>query len=670
MKIDKKWEGFDLKEKWSGCGNNHNISVLVAGIGLFLYYYAVYGLSQQGKCSNLFLYIFSVFIFICIFIFSELILWRSMYLRNIGYKVLQSQIAGMLFICLGGVWLYKSYIIETKGAVNYPGQYLRHRMPQSLYFIFLTAAVLAMICIIYKNHLIRNMEKRFSSKGLRIIISGSIALAQAVFLYSPNFIKDTWGIYHIDAYTNSIINALRFEPYSIENISIYGHYGVFYILPVKVLCAFGLNEWEAITVSIVFFGLIAFILQNWMIHKMVQNDGIFILSSLALAVPSFQFFPGQYYQLYPHRILFPGIILAGCIFSYEHHNNKKISRLMWIVSTLAILWNFETGIVAALVWVICSLYIFTADQNKIRIRIIIFYFIKFIYIIIASYVALNIYNILLGGKIISVKSFIYPIASEKYNILILQLPLQKPFDGYFMAVFLFLGVIGLYFGKILKIELSKEELYIILTAIMGLGLYSYYMNRVVNTNGGIICFEFVCIAAYMIDGYVGRRIITAEGDGVISAAEGKIFLKVSDVYCLIFITVLTSMGLSAWASFGETLSVKLDAGYEREELYEFIDYVNDKLPKDTPGYGTGVSELYSIMNRVTGIYIGDWPDIEGFGGIVNQSAIDKLQKQIAENKYEFILVNEGHEIYLPEGYEEVDRFTYCARTFVLYHNGS
>lgn len=102
MKIDKKWEGFDLKEKWSGCGNNHNISVLVAGIGLFLYYYAVYGLSQQGKCSNLFLYIFSVFIFICIFIFSELILWRSMYLRNIGYKVLQSQIAGMLFICLGG----------------------------------------------------------------------------------------------------------------------------------------------------------------------------------------------------------------------------------------------------------------------------------------------------------------------------------------------------------------------------------------------------------------------------------------------------------------------------------------------------------------------------------------------------------------------------------------
>ena len=70
------------------------------------------------------------------------------------------------------------------------------------------------------------LDEKMANKGYKYAVGSVAACVQGWFLYTPNPFKDTFGgVYHLDAYSNSIINSLSFTPLEEYSMSIYGHYG-------------------------------------------------------------------------------------------------------------------------------------------------------------------------------------------------------------------------------------------------------------------------------------------------------------------------------------------------------------------------------------------------------------------------------------------------------------
>ena len=126
------------------------------------------------------------------------------------------------------------------------------------------------------------------------------------------------------------------------------------------------------------------------------------------------------------------------------------------------------------------------------------------------------------------------------------------------------------------------------------------------------------------------------------------------VLCLI---ILTGLAMASVATVGATLRNKINTTWNMESLNGFISEAKEVIPTDTVAFGKYTAQLYAVMDRKTGIYIADFEDLgtSRAGTIMNQEAIDKLTQQIAENKYEHILVNASDLVntpnagYLPKG---------------------
>ncbi len=95
------------------------------------------------------------------------------------------------------------------------------------------------ICLVTEGpvflHFARN--NNFSVKAWAMSLSMSfLTLLVAYNFYTPEVFSETnRTVFYMDAYFNSIYNVLHGSPYTEYTTSIYGHYGILYKLPMKIL---------------------------------------------------------------------------------------------------------------------------------------------------------------------------------------------------------------------------------------------------------------------------------------------------------------------------------------------------------------------------------------------------------------------------------------------------
>lgn len=454
-------------------------------------------------------------------------------------------------------------------------------------------------------------------KLLRMAVSACFVIVCTMFLYAPNIMADIGGgLYHADAYCNSIINVLYGAPYDKFNTSIYGHYGLFYFLPVSVLRLFGVNRWIAITASIALFGLITFSCEMWIFNKLIKNDAIFILAVLANAVVNTQIYPGVYYQVMPHRILFPVLILTYIL--KMQIDQKELSLPLWILSTLAIIWNLETGLVCLLVVSLYCMYSRCKKQQKIS-------FIKWFLIlaemlasIAAAYILVNIYNCACGGSWNFVSTFIYPIASAEYHVEDLWLPLGTPFLGYYIVVILFAGIICYYSVAVCSLSADDKTVFIVLTAVMGLGVFTYFMNRAASTNAAIAGFEVTLALSVLLDNHMP----------LLNMLDYKrIHSNHSLSIYLIGLIIMVSMNISTLGSVGNRISSYYSTVFKSQVMYEAVQELRSVLPEDDSDIAyISMPIISSILERDPKIYAIDFPDM-------NPQGIEYITESLTEYRY-------------------------------------
>ena len=638
------------------------ITLLASTSLLFIYLFIFYILAQTREMSYIKIYVGGC----VVFVLSFYLFMRLMYptLQKVGSfndRVLAIIIL-ILFCSFGAL----AYWFEEIGTWDdyYQRVQLRHMLPICLYAPLLILAVQFTHRIVCKHNI--NYPK-----PIRIVISIVVVVLETYLLYIPNFLGEpSTTSYHIHAYTNSIINVQYHIPYSPEVNSIYGHYGIIYYIPVKILRLLFSNRWLGITLTVALFGGISFCLEQYVINKMIKNDFLFALASIAVAMPMFSEEFVQY-QMIPHRYLFIDIALAGCCYTLCHERRTWIDICMWILGFVSVLWNLESGIIFLCLWVTCKPLKRKLYDGHWKIHCSIFDIIISIVDIVGAYITVNVYNYVVGGRWLSVSEFIFPIkipaiecitsgaSNMESNILggfitSLQREFKGPYENYFLILVVFLGTLSIAFAKLLRRDFDYSTIMILVSSIAGIGTLLIFFNYMDEGKLVICNVPFVVVVTMLLDRCISSKSIEVKT----LSCEGVLSSRLSVAICLT--AVLVAMSIESGLSVSRMLEKKYYTVQNRDDIEKLSNWIRGQIPDETVCLGECAPELFAYINEPPGIYAMDWSDM----GPVERNYVSNM---IDKNNYEYILVRDINEDIIPDNYAKTNGF--CndfGATFRLY----
>ena len=574
-----------------------------ATIALIVYFLWASDRSNSGEADrNIVFYIGGCIIYFVTYMLAERICCRIEKTDMKGIWCACIVIAGMAVI-----WMLCSYVNDP--ALFPSNVWGMHDFPILLHFILL-------IGMTYFGSMISanaNRDSKVRNTKLRIAVVAVVMVVQVSLLYAPNvWLDEGGGIYHVHAYTNSIINTLSHQPFDESNYSIYGHYALFYGVVVKVLhTVLGTSNLMSIILAICLVGAVAFSVSFYLLDKLIEKDAAFCISVVAFSVIStFCYGAGQYYQVLPHRIVFQVLALYG---AYYVIYVKRSRALLWVIGMCAVIWNIEIGLICCAAYFVLESWfdIEKILKEKKYLRIvpsIIKNLIFMIFKIASAYIVVNIYNICCGGIWNSVETFILPLTNPNYMLGSLPSPLPDVFAGYFLEILLFMGMLC-YCANILITLRDEEEInrnkyiFMIFNSLVGLGSLTYYMNRAARANLYIAHVELIILLAVLIDqNTIGLKIRYRD----FSTKHVKSVIKIFAMLLLMSL-VIDSAG-DARKAFDQ----RIRTSWNTATMDEFCKSVKETVPEGTRGFGLSVPELYSAIDRDTGIYVGDWSDYNLF----------------------------------------------------------
>lgn len=567
----------------------HIWGVSITSVIMAFFQMLVYPYLYKFGMSNIMYYMLFSIVFIGVYLISYYLLRNQSFIDFDNTKILY----GILGISFVG-WFATMYFQEPGLEFFLLANMLRHRVPWWLYFGGIIVTTLVISFLISKNSK-NNHKFRF---GIAVVI----AIFQSACLWAPNIISDMGGsLFHIHAYFNPIYNAVNFVPITEYTGSIYGHYYLFYMIPVKLLALMGVPEVYGVIAFTMLTCFVAFIAFYLFLHFIIDNDFLYLFSVLAITYLSFSTYQlGQYYQLLPHRIIFVSLTLLFI----ELRKKKRVPGfLIWIIVGLAVLWNFESGIVCFIV-AACENIIKLYENDNFSMKsfsLSIFKLIGKMFLVLAiDLVFLNLVNLLMGGSLLGISELIYPVANSDFIVGELQLKLPDVTAFYFLEIIIFLG--GLIHGvlKVFKTQNDDNNYYCILLCLMGLGLLPYYLNRAAVANISISHLCFVGVISIKI------QMILDSGWTL------KSFLKSSleRIELSIYIIILSFFVLGSICNIKFTFDNRIQTVWDTKSLNMLCDVIEDNIPKDTVAVGVGLPDIYSILDWNPGIRIMDYSDLE------------------------------------------------------------
>lgn len=320
-------------------------------------------------------------------------------------------------------------------------------------------------------------------------------------------------VYHINAYLHPIYSVFYNTPYSASSYSIYGHYELFYKIPMMI---FGTSP-VVICMELAIVAMITALAVFLSVHMLTESKVICIGTCFALLVPTGCMFMTSSYQTTPHRNFFPMILICLSIYiaKYKKELSLKYKLIVAILCCLAILWNTESGIFCAIGWFVYRL-IWYFQRNKFKIpdciKLVIVLGMEVIVELFGAIVIVNIYNMFVGGGLFT-KEFFYPYLNSSFmqHYVILIKFANMPY-----LYIMILALAALTFG-VSKTTLFVERNYDYRAAAVGscgvilLGQLAYYISRAAYYGLLITVPAVIVLAAFVADAaYTGMKRIRGE----------------------------------------------------------------------------------------------------------------------------------------------------------------
>lgn len=438
----------------------------------------------------------------------------------------------------------------------------------------------------------------------------------ALAMYMPNAAHEAASTYHHDAYFNSVYNAYYGAPYSVFNYNTYGHYAILCSLPLKLI---GLQNYTLL-MAVLCAACVGMAL--YCVYVLVQNTCLRFLALLCSGYWCAVLSCGGY-QMLPHRVLFPFIILT--LIARWESSNKPAKRLwlrlalLFVLCALSFQWNLETGLACALtVAIYLALKLFERESltsPRLYVR-----FGACVAGLGASFFAgwglTSLWNLLHGGAALSLKQFLIPYipvdsgfdvlavtsntspvvgqantSAYPYDFLkLVSFDIEGNNNAWLHLILLFCFVLGFVLLKTKAFGgkgISGTELIAASVAAMALGRFVYFMNRVNYSAIFIVFFEAIILAATLAS-WLLRWVRTMQPRSVIQA------LAKAGVAAICSLLVLFSFASLYQIQHFKGNPVRT-IRTEQAQLTQLTTWMRENVPEGTWGAGSGVAYLYAQL---------------------------------------------------------------------------
>jgi len=304
---------------------------------------------------------------------------------------------------------------------------------------------------------------------LPFIFITAIALA-AFFLNIFSFSNIPLGPYNFDPIFYPLAQLMGEKTLLVGFGSVYGLYPIFLNVIFRI---FGLSVFKITLViaglfSLSYVALFVF-LKNTIRHKLILLSGI-----SAVFFFSYYNITEIYFQYWPIRF-FPACVLILLVSLFIKKDKKVYYYLGFAWSCISLLWNFETGLILLLSWMLILAYCDFAEIKGIGLvkkfgRDLIW----LAGFLAATVIIFTVYTFLRSG------AFPNPELFYKYQKLYLSgyfmIPMLPPPHTWSIIVFTYLAGL-LYSIKLLFTSPNKKGKIVFFLSVLGLGLFSYYEGR-------------------------------------------------------------------------------------------------------------------------------------------------------------------------------------------------
>ena len=420
-----------------------------------------------------------------------------------------------------------------------------------------------------------------------------------------NFYHTEGSVHHVGTYYDSIYYLAEGMSFQGGGIDIYGHYSLIYAIFLKI---FGKNMLSIGFVNFILCGLI-FWFAIGCIDRIVKNDALKLIAAISLFAMS----GSVYLQIMPCRLLFPFGILYYILCCCNKELTLKKQVLGYLICVFAVFWNTESGLVCALTFaVFCSL-MKIRNRDKSLVRFIGCVCVQFIIVIVECLLAFSIVSMynkcVLNHNQAEVQEEVQPeiqaevqaevvdseeqiasalgVLTDDHYMSNVTVPIEWGNLLWVYGMIVYFGLFAIYFSKtgiFGKSEEKSQDIFYICTAVMCLGIYTYYIFRC----EGFMIVEMLSVLVLTIILNLGLSNITEN-----SYTVKNIILKIISCGAL-FGLVATLIALPS--TLKDTYNVVVEEEncnwpMLREEMEAFVN----EIPEDTIVNGNGISMIYMSL---------------------------------------------------------------------------
>ena len=572
--------------------------------------------------SNLLIYIFSFIVGAAVFIILRILfLHFPFHRKTIAEYQFSPKISAIITFLLCGItailFIRRRFVDEY---YEYPARDIPYKS------FHLLPGIIAILLILIIGFILLLLYQNFENKKPLKVLTWIAYAFSICFVYSflstPTLDNNSsFDVYHGTAYIQSIYNALYYIPYNLETTGVYGHYGIFYAIIMRL---FHLQSEDVFTL-ISLAGAITTICCAYIIHNLIQSDYLRFTAAISLAVPQALVYNTNYWMTYPHKTLFPMILIAWLLFVFQHSGRdenilkQKIVSVIfllttYLISTIGIVWNTETGLYC-LVCTAAAFIIYGWQKHQwLSPYMLIRYVIHAVLCVLSvagAYGIVLLFNIYCGGRFgistgLSLNEFFFPLGI--LNTFVGSGEHADVIFGnhawiYVLLLFLITGFYALEHTTVFSFsEVNNDKIPVIAAiALLGIMHFALYFEHAAYGKLSMCLLPAVIAIAYLCDRHAVYNPFKKGG-----AAIKDIFSNTFSIMGLLTLTILTAEVLTIGP-----ISIGLH-GYRdqgKSDIHHLASLYNSVVPPDTFSIGSCVDVLNYQLHQESNAHYREFPNL-------------------------------------------------------------
>ncbi len=416
--------------------------------------------------------------------------------------------------------------------------------------------ILSIIIILTTVFLFKeSTNKSYKIINIGIFIFGVITVFFTSWLFiSNNYFFNEYTIHHFDAYYYPVYEVLNGKTLDVDFNSLYGFYPYLMVWIFKLLGGISMYRFSIFMAILVLINCASIGLAIWINvkNKIIALIG-FLASIFYLYIFNLSSIGGYFLQYFPHRTIFPSLLILGCSIWLNTNNlnyRKILTFIGYVLCSISLLWNIDTGFVVVAGW---SLFLFyneslTYSFNDKQLYFQVFKIIwKTTLSTLIAFFSVVLITYLRTGQLIGPKGMMSSqILFKGTGFYMLPMPLFHPW--LLLVVIYAIGLAkslrNLSFLSNSDNEFSKprSSIYFLLS-IAGIGLFSYYQGRSHD-----IIFRFVVWPAILLVTIFADEYLTKISDQskIYQQTDStfKIRVKTDLLKLVLIIVVLSTLSVS------------------------------------------------------------------------------------------------------------------------------